>query len=61
MAICYSSYFGNGMGVIGATYMYYGSDKKFVLKEIGSFTFLFECGHWCTDCVFEDLIQTTLF
>jgi hypothetical protein len=47
--------------MIGAKYKYYNSDKIFILKEIRDYIYVFECGHWCTDNVFPDLIQLTLF
>ena len=43
--------------VIGASYRYPGSDRVFILTEIRRFSFVFECGHWCTDNVFADLIR----
>jgi hypothetical protein len=42
---------------IGAKYKYPNCNKVFVLKEVREFVFIFECGHWCTDNVFEDLIN----
>lgn len=41
---------------IGQYYRYPTSDKKFKLVEKRKFTFIFECGHWCTDTVFPDLV-----
>lgn len=44
-------------------YKYPLSDKIFVLKKINygangkPISYLFKCGHWCTDTVFEDLIN----
>lgn len=43
--------------VIGGSYRYPGSGRKFVLKEIRPFSNVFECGHWCTDNVFADLAR----
>jgi|GEM_PF-6469614 len=42
--------------MIGNTYKYHGSKNTFVLKEIRPFSYKFECGHWCTDNVFKDLV-----
>jgi hypothetical protein len=42
---------------IGRVYKYPLSHKKFKLIEASGFIFLFECGHWCTDNVFMDLID----
>lgn len=42
---------------IGGSYRYPGSGRKFVLKEIRPFSYVFECGHWCTDNVFVDMIR----
>lgn len=47
--------------MIGVKYCYPNSKKVFILKEIDGYKYLFECGHWCTKYVFEDLIQLTLF
>ncbi|MBE4949928.1 hypothetical protein [Chryseobacterium culicis] len=41
---------------IGEFYHYPANDKKFKLVEKRKLTFIFECGHWCTDNVFVDLI-----
>ena len=41
-------------------YYYYPQDSKkklFKLIETNGFVFHFECGHWCTDNVFIDLIS----
>lgn len=39
-------------------YKYPNSDKIFVLDHIGkNGNAYFKCGHWCTDNVFEDLID----
>jgi len=42
---------------IGREYSYPNFKKKFKLKEANGFIFKFECGHWCTDSVFADLID----
>jgi hypothetical protein len=42
--------------VIGGVYKYPDGKKHFTLKEFNGYICMFECGHWCTDCVFEDLI-----
>lgn len=42
---------------IGDYYRYPGVKKKFKLKEKVNSSFLFECGHWCTDTVFLDLLR----
>ena len=47
--------------MIGAIYQYYDSDRLFRLTEIDNFIYRFECGHWCTDCVFNDLYIVRLF
>jgi hypothetical protein len=28
-----------------------------MLKEVTGYRFNFECGHWCTDSVFVDLVR----
>lgn len=38
-------------------YKYPGSDQIYTLKEKRKNTYHFECGHWCTDSVFDDLIE----
>lgn len=43
--------------MIGKKYKYPNSIRIFVLKEIRGFIYEFECGHWCTDSVFMDLID----
>ena len=43
---------------IGRYYRYPGHKQKFKLKSVKSFVFHFDCGHWCTDIVFRDLIDT---
>lgn len=42
---------------IGEFYKYPAEKQKFRLIESNGFVYRFECGHWCTDCVFEDLIR----
>ena len=42
---------------IGEYYKYPGSSKRFKLKEVDNDIFRFFCGHWCTDCIFQDLIR----
>ena len=42
---------------IGELYRYPNSKKMFKLKETSGMIFKFECGHWCTDTVFADLIR----
>ena len=42
--------------ILGGIYHYPADNKKFTVKEIRKFTVIFECGHWCTDSVFRDLI-----
>lgn len=42
---------------IGAWYGNKRSRVWFQLKEVTGFIFHFECGHWCTDCVFVDLYE----
>jgi hypothetical protein len=42
---------------IGQYYRYPGSEKKYKLVKRNQWTFVFECGHWCTDTVFEDLVN----
>ncbi len=43
---------------IGHHYHYPYQKTLFRLKEVtGAFIFRFECGHWCTDCVFKDLFD----
>lgn len=47
--------------MIGAKFKYPKCEDVFTLKSINGFIYTFECGHQVTDCVFEDLIQITLF
>lgn len=42
---------------IGEEYKYPNNEKVFKLKKVKGFIFIFQCGHWCTDSVFEDLIR----
>lgn len=42
---------------IGRSYRYQGSRQKFVLIKTSGLVFKFQCGHWCTDTVFKDLID----
>jgi len=44
---------------IGAEYRYPRGKRRFKLKEVVGIKFIFECGHWCTDCVFMDLINVS--
>lgn len=41
----------------GKFFKYPNSDKIFELKKVVGTTYIFKCGHWCTNCVFEDLID----
>lgn len=38
-------------------YKYPNCDTVFELIKIKRFIYIFKCGHWCTDSVFEDLID----
>jgi len=39
-------------------YKYPESDRIFILDHVGqNGNAYFKCGHWCTDCVFTDLID----
>lgn len=44
---------------IGEYYRYPRLRKRFKLIRVSDngFVFYFECGHWCTDSVFIDLIR----
>lgn len=42
---------------IGEYYRYPKGRTRFKLIEVRKWTFHFECGHWCTDTVFGDLIR----
>jgi len=43
----------------GQKYVYPNSNTIFVVKEVRQHSVVFECGHWCTDNVFVDLISVT--
>lgn len=43
--------------MIGKKYKYYNSDKILTLIKTNGYIYYFECGHWCTDNVFIDLID----
>ncbi len=45
------------MNKIGNRYRYPELDQIFVVKSFNGFSYKFECGHWCTDNVFFDLIN----
>ncbi len=49
--------------MIGAKYRYPEPNNKqeFTLHRIVGCIYWFDCGHWVTDLVFEDMIQLTLF
>ena len=38
-------------------FKYPNDNKIFELKKIKGFIYYFKCGHWCTDTVFNDLID----
>jgi hypothetical protein len=42
---------------IGEYYRYPKCKTLFKLIEVRHWTYHFECGHWCTDTVFVDLIR----
>ena len=43
---------------IGETYKYANYHETFILKNVSTTgNAYFECGHWCTDNVFVDLIN----
>ena len=42
---------------MGKRYRYPNSNKVFELIEIRGFIYKFKGGHWCTDSVFEGLID----
>ena len=42
---------------IGGIYRYPVGKKIFKLVEVDGYRFKFECGHWCTEFVFEDLLE----
>jgi len=39
-------------------YRYPKGSETYELIGIRGCVYLFKCGHWCTDSVFEDLIDT---
>ena len=43
--------------IIGATYKYPNSNKKFILSAVDEWVYIFSCGHRVSYCVFEDLIM----
>ena len=43
--------------IIGRSYRYDNCKQKFLLEKVSGFVYWFKCGHWCTDCVFVDLID----
>jgi hypothetical protein len=43
---------------IGERYRHRMGCKSYLLTEVRLWTFHFKCGHWCTDCVFVDYINT---
>jgi hypothetical protein len=38
-------------------YKYPNDDEIFELKKIKGYIYKFKCGHWCTDTVFNELID----
>jgi len=42
---------------IGEYYQYPCNQQKFKLSKVINSIFHFECGHWCTDNVFIELLQ----
>jgi hypothetical protein len=42
---------------LGEYYKYFGCKRRFKLIEVSGYIFKFECGHWVTDTVFEDLVR----
>jgi hypothetical protein len=42
---------------IGEYYRYPKSRQQYKLISVNDWRFNFECGHWCTDNVFLDLIR----
>jgi len=42
---------------LGEYYQYPNDNKRFKLIATDGFIFQFECGHWCTENVFMDLIR----
>lgn len=45
------------MNIIGRKYKYPLTEEVFTVSEDRGGSVRFECGHWCTDLVFEDLID----
>jgi len=43
--------------IVGNFYKYPNSDDVFRVKQVFDHKIIFECGHWCTDSVFPDLIN----
>ena len=43
----------------GENYKYPNSRQLFKLVKVGEWKYLFECGHWCTNTVFVDLIRVS--
>jgi len=43
---------------IGSYYKYPDGKRLFKLTKVNGFIFHFQCGHFCTDSVFLDLIDT---
>jgi len=42
---------------IGEWYRYPKDSKKYKIIEYNGVVFKFECGHWCTDSVFIDMVR----
>jgi len=42
---------------IGDNYRYPNNSTKYKLIRVEGFKYFFDNGHWCTDCVFADLIH----
>lgn len=42
---------------IGEYYKYPFGRWKYKLVRVDGHIFHFECGHWCTDTVFQDLVR----
>ena len=38
-------------------YKYPNCKKIYILESVEGYKYKFKCGHWCTDNVFEDLID----
>jgi hypothetical protein len=41
----------------GKFFKYPNFDKIYELKKVVNNIYHFKCGHWCTNCVFVDLID----